>query len=70
MRGIKNTDKPLHGAQPVLARLLGADVHPRLRSRAVKCIVDFMAECTDDEAELVDGYADGEKFVRAARGLV
>jgi hypothetical protein len=29
-----------------------------------------MAECTDDEAELVDGYADGEKFVRAARGLV
>lgn len=44
---------------PILARLLQADTQPRLRSRAVKCIVDFMAECTDDEAEMVDGYADG-----------
>lgn len=44
---------------PVLAPLLNAGAHPRLRSRTTKCIVDFMAECTDDEAEMVDGYADG-----------
>jgi len=44
---------------PVLAHLMQPTTHPRLRSRATRCIVDFMAECSEEEAEMVDGYATG-----------
>jgi len=43
---------------PALMAMLEPSCHGRLRTRAAKCIVDFTAECDDDEAEMLSNYSD------------
>ena len=43
---------------PALLAMLEPSSHGRLRTRAARCIIDFTAECDEDEAPMLASYSD------------